>query len=89
MANKTDPKDKELLLRYIPYIFRRWSAKDKDLTAPPANPAEGDRYIIGAGATGAWAGKDNQLAEWHAVGSASATWIFLEPWIGFRTYERR
>ena len=24
---------------------------DRDLTAPPINPAEGDRYIIAAGAT--------------------------------------
>ena len=82
---KTYPED-TLVFRHIPYFLRRFSVIDKDLSTPPPDPAEGDRYIVGAGATGAWAGKDNQLAEWHAVGSASAVWIFLEPWAGFRTY---
>ena len=35
---------------------------DKDLTAPPANPTKGDRYIVGAGATGGWAGHDGDIA---------------------------
>jgi len=29
------------------------SVKDKDLTAPPVSPSDGDRYIVAAGATGA------------------------------------
>jgi len=32
------------------------------LTAPPASPAEGDRYIVAPGATGAWAGWDDSIA---------------------------
>lgn len=28
------------------------SVKDRDLTVPPASPADGDRYIVGSGATG-------------------------------------
>ena len=86
MSDKTYPTDSELLLRHIPYTFRHKGIKDKDLSAPPGAPAEGDRYIVGAGATGAWSGHDNELAEWHAVGSADAAWIFLAPWIGFRTF---
>ena len=29
---------------------------DTTLTVPPGSPAEGDRYIVADGATGAWAG---------------------------------
>ena len=29
------------------------SVKDRDLTTPPASPANGDRYLIPAAATGA------------------------------------
>ncbi|MCW7540706.1 DUF2793 domain-containing protein [Aquabacterium sp. A7-Y] len=38
------------------------SVKDRDLTAPPAAPIDGERYIVAAGATGAWAGKSGQVA---------------------------
>jgi hypothetical protein len=27
---------------------------DRDLTAPPGSPADGDRYIVASGATGDW-----------------------------------
>ena len=30
---------------------------DRDLAAPPGSPADGDRFIIAAGASGAWAGQ--------------------------------
>ena len=29
---------------------------DRHLTAPPASPADGDRYIVASGAVGAWSG---------------------------------
>jgi hypothetical protein len=38
------------------------AVKDKDLAAPPAAPAEGDRYIVAASPTGAWAGKAGMIA---------------------------
>jgi len=44
------------------------------VTAPPASPAAGDRYLIIGTGTGAFAGKDNQIAEW--TGSA---WAFTAP----------
>ncbi|MDT3427691.1 hypothetical protein J2Z22_003254 [Paenibacillus forsythiae] len=57
------------------------SVKDQNLTAPPGSPAEGDRYIIPAGATGAWSGKTNQIAEYQ-----SAAWIFYVPVTGWTAY---
>jgi hypothetical protein len=38
------------------------SVLDRDLTAPPGSPADGERYIVGSGATGAWAGWDLNIA---------------------------
>lgn len=32
------------------------------LTAPPSSPTNGDRHLVGVDATGAWVGKDNQIA---------------------------
>ena len=37
---------------------------DRELAAPPASPADGDRYIVASGATGAWAGWDGSIAYW-------------------------
>ncbi len=48
------------------------SVLDKDLTAPPGSPSEGDCYIVAAGATGAWAGNDKAIAR-HEDGA----WRFL------------
>lgn len=57
-------------------------------TAPPVSPSENDRYIIPAGATGAWAGKTGQIAAWqpvHWTGSewdSGGGWLFLPPFQG-------
>ncbi|SEE14231.1 DUF2793 domain-containing protein [Pseudomonas coleopterorum] len=53
---------------------------DKDLAAPPASPADESLYIVGASATGAWAGRDGQLAYWLITAGA---WQFIEPREGF------
>lgn len=44
------------------------------LLTPPVSPSSGDRYLINGVGTGAWAGKDYQIAEWN--GSA---WIYQIP----------
>lgn len=56
-------------------------AHDKDLTAPPASPADGDRYIVGGSSTGVWADHDNQIA--LAINGA---WHFIVPIAGWICY---
>lgn len=53
---------------------RHWAVKDKDLTAPPVSPAAGDIYIVAAGGSGAWSGKDKKIAVYTARG-----WLFITP----------
>lgn len=48
--------------------------KDKDLAAPPASPAEGERWIVAAGATGVWTGRATQIAAWR-----DDAWSFFAP----------
>lgn len=60
-------------------VIVQLSVLDRDLTAPPGSPVDGDRYIVGASATGAWAGKDGQIAAWQD--NAWAFHIPLEGWI--------
>jgi len=50
------------------------SVLDRDLTAPPASPADGDRYIVAASATGLWAGWDLNVAFW-----IDGVWLRLVP----------
>ncbi|SEK06359.1 Protein of unknown function [Cribrihabitans marinus] len=47
-------------------------------SSPPASPAEGDRFIVGPGATGDWAGRDQQIAI-HRGGA----WSFTPPLPGW------
>lgn len=54
-------------------------ARSAGLSAPPASPALGDCWIVGAGATDAWAGKTGAIAQWTAGG-----WRFSMPGEGWR-----
>ena len=54
---------------------------DRDLAAPPASPAEGDRYLVAAGASGAWAGQSGKIAAWQA-----GAWSFRTPRNGWRAW---
>jgi hypothetical protein len=50
------------------------SVLDRDLTAPPASPGDGDRYIVASGATGLWAGWDLNVTTW-----VDGVWMRLVP----------
>lgn len=41
---------------------------------PPGSPTTGKSYVIGASPTGAWASKQNQIANWDGV-----SWTFFDP----------
>jgi len=55
------------------------SVKDRDLATPPGSPAAGDSYIVAATGTGAWVGKENQVALWD--GAAWAFGVPREGWV--------
>lgn len=57
------------------------SVLDRDLATPPGSPSTGDRYIVAASGTGAWAGQDNNIAEWNG-----SIWVFTTPNAGATTY---
>ena len=54
---------------------------DKDLATPPGSPSEGDRYIVAAGATGAWSAQDGKIASYF-----DSAWAFYAPVEGWFTW---
>ncbi len=59
----------------------RFIVVDKDLTAPPASPANGALYIVGVGGSGDWNAQDNNIAN-----KDDGTWTFLTAVEGFSAY---
>lgn len=49
-----------------------------ELADPPGSPSGGDRYLIIATATGAWAGHENDVTEY-----IDSAWVFFTPNEGF------
>lgn len=56
---------------------------NRTTTTPPGSPSEGDRYIVGGSATGAWASQDDKVAIY--IGSA---WEFVTPSEGWLAYDQ-
>lgn len=62
-------------------VMVQLAVKDRNLTAPPGSPSQGDRYIVPVGATGAWAGKTNKVALYE-----TGVWQFFTPLIGWQAW---
>jgi hypothetical protein len=68
------------------------SVLDVTLTSPPGSPSNGDAYIVGASASGAWSGKDHQLAVWSTQIATADTntkvpaWEFYAPTSGMKFF---
>lgn len=54
---------------------------DRDLAAPPIAPLDGERYIVGPGANGGWAGHADHIAVFQDGG-----WVFFTPRIGWTAW---
>ena len=74
MKKVTTARIKEKLLGEI-VLGVDWQQEVLTMTStPPVSPTEGDRYIVGASATGDWTGHDDYIAEY-----TSGAWVFLAP----------
>jgi len=60
-----------------------WIVENQTTTAPPGTVTDGVAYIIGAGATGAWAGHDAKIAH-----GESGAWIVYPPAEGWSGYNK-
>jgi hypothetical protein len=54
-----------------------------EAVAPPLDAADGECWLVGEGATGAFAGRERCLA-----GRQAGTWLFAEPRDGMRVFDR-
>jgi hypothetical protein len=63
-------------------ILAQATAINASTTAPPGAPTDGQAWIVGVGATGAWAGKDRQIAAWFGG------WRFYPPKEGWLCYDQ-
>jgi hypothetical protein len=58
-------------------------AIEGEADSPPAEPEEGDCWLVGGEPTGAWAGEAGRLAAFQA-----GTWLFAAPRDGMRLLDR-
>ena len=69
----TDVPSKDYVDSLVQGLDWQNSVKD-ELADPPGSPAEDDRYIVIATATGDWVGHENDIAEWNGT-----AWDFFTP----------
>jgi hypothetical protein len=69
----------EALYQFDAFLCARFI--DRTHTAPPSSPADGDTYLVAASATGAWLGRDGNVAY-----CADGAWRFYPPFAGLSAY---
>lgn len=74
----------------IAEVIARSYLLSRSTVNPPGGAAEGDRYYVPAGATGAWAAQVGKIAEWllvpNAAGASTGAWYFA-PALGLNFIE--
>nr|WP_321483374.1 DUF2793 domain-containing protein [uncultured Cohaesibacter sp.] len=62
------------------------SVLDRDLSAPPDAPADGARYIVADGASGAWTGWEGSIAASQLIktGHGLNLCLWLAGWLGWK-----
>jgi hypothetical protein len=78
-------------LRYLEQGARFYVVKDKDLTAPPGSPADGDAYVVAASPTGAWSGWAGRVAfrmgsVWQCVVPEAGVFAYVQDESQLYTY---
>lgn len=68
-------------LRWLEFFAAGGGIADRDDTAPPGSPTDGEAYLVAASATGDWATHDGELALYISTG-----WVFKAPTEGMRLY---
>lgn len=63
-------------------VLAQASVISSSIAIPPSAPADGQVWIVAVGATGAWAGKDQQIAAWFSG------WKFFAPREGWRAWDQ-
>jgi hypothetical protein len=76
--------DMRQLMRMLQALVQP-NCKNLTTTVPPVLPANGDTYIVAAGGTGAWAGKDESFAYWTTddPNVPAGKWEFYAPLNGW------
>ena len=77
-VTRSNYKRKKITNNFEP-VSVKW-VTSMGLATPPSNPYtyDGNRYIVGVGATGAWSGMTNRIAEWDSHKTPTAGWQFSE-----------
>lgn len=64
------------------------SVINQTTTVPPVSPTLGDAYIVGAGATGDWAGLDGQIVVRAIPTGLTEQWVEIVPYSGFLAFDQ-